>query len=1155
MTEKGISTNSPNGSLRDEVRKVIRTLEALPSAPAVASNILNALTQARPDMERVVKLLETDQGLAMKLLRLVNSSYYGLSKKVATLQRAVALLGVEQLRCMLLSVTVSESLIKELRRRARKDQQALWEHSLACAVCCELFAEKVLPKRASEAFVLGLLHDVGKLLFMECAAETYQEVEKAARERGVSMAEAEQDLLGVDHATVARWLAEKWELPPILTFPLWWHHHSPDVLSMMDIPDPEIRDLSLLINLSDHVVHELMADAVAVELFRNPDPALLSHFGLNPTDCHEVKSRIAKRYSARTALLDFEQDELSFYFRALQRANQHLSRMASQGLRLEASRRSEREREALEDLETLLPALGDVPTMVEEAAGRVAELLGVDQGVVYVWDDSSPMLHGCWWKAEDAPRSFTLSKEGGNGREALNSMPFEMRQLLGGFRKRYSFTAAGALMDRRVQYHPPFIAVPIVVDGTVVGEAILHEQALHYEEPDAARPLSVYEKLGRVLSSAVRQIRLVEKSRDLNDKLSTALAQAGRTMKELREAQARYRDEKERLAVTLKSIAEAVIATDTEGRVVLFNEGASKLTGWNEEEVLGKSASDVLRLVRTATDEPLPNPVGLVVAKGGPVEYANELALRTRDGSAKPVAMCAAPIIDEEDRTLGVIFAIRDLTYQKKMETEVLRARKLDSIRILAGGIAHDFNNIMMGILGNLNLAHMFLNDPEKLESRLAEAEKGVHRAKDLTQQLLSLAKGGAPIKKTTAISDLLREGTDFVLSGSNVKVHFDLPKDLRPVDVDVAQMHQVISNLLINAKQAMPNGGTVWISAENCEVNEETGLPLPKGSYVHIAFRDEGVGIKAEYLDRIFDPYFTTKDRTSEKGTGLGLAIVYSVMKRHGGCVTVESQEGKGTVFHLYLPATDAVPASVSEEAKTIQTGRGRILVMDDEESVRNIVREMLTHLGYETDMAKDGQEAIQKYEAALKQGRPYVAAILDLTVRGGMGAKATVERIHALDPSAKAIVSSGYVQDEVVDRYAEFGFAAVITKPFTIRKLSETLQRVVHMKERRRFERKRVQHPVMVETEETSFLASTMNLSEEGVLIDSHVPMTPEAMISLNLKADQETQRRFVGRVVWSRVNATNGHGGSYLVGVHFENTSEEDKEFVRHLMEEES
>ena len=1144
----------PGESLKEEVRKVIRTLEALPSAPAVASSILNTLTQARPDMERVVKLLETDQGLAMKLLRVVNSSYYGFRKKVATLQRAVALLGMEQLRCMLLSVTVSESLIKELRQRARKDQQALWEHSLACAVCCELFAEKVLPKRSSEAFVLGLLHDVGKLLFMECAAETYQEVEKAARERGVTMVAAEQDLLGVDHTTVARWLAEKWELPPILTFPLWWHHHSPDVLGLMDIPDPEIRDLSLLVNLSDHVAHELMADAVAVELFRSPDPVLLDHFHLTHSDCDHVKARIAKRYSARTALLDFEQDELSFYFSALQRANQHLSRMASQGLHLERSRGSEREREALEALEGVLAASADLPTLLEEAAGRVADILGVDHGVVYVWNETGPAMHGCWWKEGDPCRPFILAKDGGNGRDVLNRMPPEMRQLMGAFRKRYSFTAGGASMDRRVQYHPPYIAVPILVDDAVVGEILLHEEALHHDDPEAVRPVSVYEKLGRVLSSCVRQIRLAEKARDLSDKLSAALAQAGRTMKELREAQGRYRDEKERLAVTLKSIAEAVIATDTAGRVVLFNEGASKLTGWDEAEAVGQSTVHILRLVRTPSEEPLPYPVSLVLDKGGPVEYPNELAVTARNGTLKPVSLCGAPIVDHQGDTVGVIFALRDLTYQKKMETEVLRARKLDSIRILAGGIAHDFNNIMMSILGNLNLARMFLHQPEKLEPRLAEAEKGVLRAKELTQQLLGLAKGGTPSKKTTAIAQMLREGAEFVLSGSNVKVAFDLPDDLQPVDVDVAQMNQVISNLLINAKQAMPKGGTVWISAENCQVREDSGLPLPEGSYVHIAVRDEGVGIKAEYLDRIFDPYFTTKTRTSEKGTGLGLAIVYSVMKRHGGCVTVESEEGKGALFHLYLPAADHTAPKVREDPQPLPAGRGRILVMDDEESVRNIVQEMLNHLGYETDVAVDGHEAVRKYERALKQGRPYAAAILDLTVRGGMGAKETLEKIHALDPSVKAIVSSGYVQDDIVDRYRDYGFVGVVTKPFTLRKLGETLQRVVHQGERRRSERKRVSHELIVESGRGSFPARAKNLSEDGVLLDCGVPMEANESISLSVKAAEEDTRCLKGRVVWSRVDASNGHGGSHLVGVHFESITEEDREFVRRLLEEE-
>ncbi len=368
-------------------------------------------------------------------------------------------------------------------------------------------------------------------------------------------------------------------------------------------------------------------------------------------------------------------------------------------------------------------------------------------------------------------------------------------------------------------------------------------------------------------------------------------------------------------------------------------------------------------------------------------------------------------------------------------------------------------------------------------------------------------------------------------------------------------QMNQVISNLLINAKHAMPKGGTVWISAENCQIREGSGLPLPEGSYVHIAVRDEGVGIKAEYLDRIFDPYFTTKTRTSEKGTGLGLAIVYSVMKRHGGCVTVESKEGKGAVFHLYLPAADHMAPKVQEDPKPLHTGRGRILVMDDEESVRNIVQEMLTHLGYETDVATDGQEAVQKYERALRQGRPYAAAILDLTVRGGMGAKETLERIRALDPAVKAIVSSGYIQDDIVDRYSDYGFAGVVTKPFTIRKLAETLQRVVPHGERRRRERKRVDQEVIVESNRGSFPARAKNLSEDGLLIGCGVPMEADEPVCLSVKAGEEHARRLKGRVVWCRVDGSNGHGGSHLVGIHLESVTEEDREFVRRLLEEDS
>jgi PAS domain S-box-containing protein len=1138
-----------------DIKKVMRTLETLPSVPAVASNILNALTQSRPDMERVIGLLETDQALAMKVLRIVNSSYYGLRRRVADIRRAVAILGVEQLRCALLSVTVSESLIKELRRHARKDQQRLWEHSLACAVCCEILAERAGLKRVSEAFVVGLLHDVGKLLLMEWDASRYEQLERLSEERNVPPVRLEPQELGVDHATAGKWLAEKWELPDILLYPIWWHHHGPDVIRLLEASDPDIRSLSLLVNLADHLAHDLMADAICLEQMGPPDSEILSALGLAAEDCEAAKAEMGKRYGARTSLLDLEQDELSFYFSALQRANQHLAKMASRHLNRPVPSQSQREKEALENLREALERLGDVGSVLKETARRLPEVLGIPEGLLVAVSKEDKEIQGVWWNAQGQDDVFSLSPQNGNGRQGLGRVPEGLRQLLVSFARRYSFGVNGASLDSLIQFHNPYVAVPLLIEGAVAGEVVVLEEALLHDSPEPPRDVTVYERLGKILASALSRARLVEQSREKGESLTRALAEAGWAMKNLRTTQKKYQDEKDRLATTLESIADAVIATDTDGRVTLFNGAAARLTGWNADEAVGKDFSHCVRLVHAETRELLLDPVGRVLSRASTLELPNGIDLETRDGTRKPVGIAASPILGGDGKPKGVIFAIRDLTYQKKMEAEVIRARKLDSVRILAGGIAHDFNNIMMGILGNLNLAKMFLNQPEKLEARIDEAEKAVNRAKDLTHQLLAVAKGGNPVKKTASVAEIIKESGEFVLSGSNVRLELDIAEDLWPVDVDVGQMNQVMSNLLLNARQAMPKGGTVRVEARNVVVTAEDRLPLPDGRYVFILVRDEGVGIKAEYLDRIFDPYFTTKDRGTEKGTGLGLAIVYSIMRRHGGYVNVESKEGQGTVFYLYLPASDKDVPLVEEPQKPLQKGRGRILVMDDEESVLQIIQEMLQHLGYEPTLARDGAEAVKLYREAQQEGRPFHAVILDLTVRGGLGAKETLDEIRTIDPHVRAIVSSGYVQDSIIDRYADFGFLGVVTKPYTLRKLSETLHQVLQVGERRWRERKVVKLPVTVETGDRSVRGETKNLSTAGVLVDSREPLEPEQPVRVTFQGAGNRSVSVTGRVVWARVSNANGNGRSHLVGVRFDKDSGEAEDELRALLEQKS
>lgn len=497
--------------------------------------------------------------------------------------------------------------------------------------------------------------------------------------------------------------------------------------------------------------------------------------------------------------------------------------------------------------------------------------------------------------------------------------------------------------------------------------------------------------------------------------------------------------ERERLAVTFRSIGDGLIATDAKGRVVIVNKVAEKLTDWTQEEALGKPLNGIFYIINEETRQRCENPFEKVIETRGVVGLANNTILVARDGTERAIADSGAPILDKKGKIIGVILVFRDVTEKRKMQQELIKADKLESVGILAGGIAHDFNNILTGILGNITLAKCYATSEEKIVKRLEESEKACLRAKDLTQQLLIFSKGGEPVKKTVFLAELVRETAHFVLSGSNVRCEFSIPDDLWSVEADEGQISQVINNLLINADQAMPAGGIIEVYCENVIVEVKTYLPLEKGKYVKISIRDHGIGVFEEHLSRIFDPYFTTKQR----GSGLGLATTYSIIKRHGGHVKVESEVGVGTTFCIYLPASEEKMETLEEETTEAISGAGKILLMDDEELILEVVGEMLSHLGYEAEFARDGLEAIELYTKAKDAGHPFAAVIMDLTIPGGMGGKEAVKKLIEIDPHVKAIVSSGYSTDPIMADFRKYGFCRVITKPFKLNELSEVLQR----------------------------------------------------------------------------------------------------------------
>jgi CheY-like chemotaxis protein len=375
------------------------------------------------------------------------------------------------------------------------------------------------------------------------------------------------------------------------------------------------------------------------------------------------------------------------------------------------------------------------------------------------------------------------------------------------------------------------------------------------------------------------------------------------------------------------------------------------------------------------------------------------------------------------------------------MEEELQKAHKLESLGLLAGGIAHDFNNLLTGILGNISLSKVKSEPESKVFEILSQAEKATLRASALTQQLLTFSKGGEPIRMSTNITDLLKDSTNFVLSGSKVLSIYDIQNNLWPVDVDRGQISQVVHNLTLNALEAMPDGGTLQVYANNESIDEKNNHPLKPGKYVKLIFKDKGTGIEKENLNKIFDPYFTTK----ETGNGLGLSATYSIIKKHNGFIGVDSEPGTGTTISIYLPSSEKYPSAEMMIDKKILPGTGRILIMDDEEIIRDFIIESLTSIGYQVDVTKDGEETIQYYREALKKEAPYDAVILDLTIPGGKGGKETIKEIHKINPAAKVIVSSGYSNDPIMADYKKYGFAGVVPKPFNISELSNVLHEII--------------------------------------------------------------------------------------------------------------
>jgi PAS domain S-box-containing protein len=506
------------------------------------------------------------------------------------------------------------------------------------------------------------------------------------------------------------------------------------------------------------------------------------------------------------------------------------------------------------------------------------------------------------------------------------------------------------------------------------------------------------------------------------------ITQRRRTEEALKESELRYRRLVER--------SPDLIGIGSEGTFVFINSaGAALLGASSPEQIVGRAILDFIPpdrrdAVRTRLNR---------VAENGESLSPYEERLLRLDGRLADVEVSI--IAFSYSGRPAIQMLARDISERKSLEADRLKIQKLESTGLLAGGIAHDFNNSLMAIMGNVSLARLSPSLDDETRGILAQTEEACARARDLTQQLLTFSKGGAPVKRTVSIGELVREAVGFALRGSNVLCEYALADDLWPVEADPGQIGQVLHNLAINAQQAMPEGGVIDISARNETLATPGRSSLPEGRYVSISVRDRGVGIPAKHLERIFDPYFTTK----QKGSGLGLAIAYSIVKNHGGSIAVESQVGVGTTFHIHLPASNKLAKNKKPSLETMARGSGRVLIMDDEELIRFIACKMLTHLGYQATAVSDGEAAIAAYRKALEAGEKFDAEILDLTIPGGMGGKEAFRRLREIDPDIKGIVSSGYSEDPVMADYRSHGLSGVIAKPYSMTQLSETMAAVL--------------------------------------------------------------------------------------------------------------
>jgi two-component system cell cycle sensor histidine kinase/response regulator CckA len=500
------------------------------------------------------------------------------------------------------------------------------------------------------------------------------------------------------------------------------------------------------------------------------------------------------------------------------------------------------------------------------------------------------------------------------------------------------------------------------------------------------------------------------------------------------------KDREELLATTLKSISDAVITTDLKGFITFLNPFAENLTGWNQDEALGKHIDLVFTLFDEKRGEQRNINTVQETLKEGTTIVLENLLLQSKEIKRENILSSTSPIRDDKGSIIGAVVILRDMTEEKRLQKELMKTQRLESLAELAGSIGHEFNNLLTVILGNIELLKQAGGVKKEFIEGIGEAEIAAKKAKGLSTQLLTFSKRGEPVKQALDIKKVINNVIDSTVQNIPAEYECKFSDELWQIEANEALISEALERMMKKAVSLFTRGGKILVSADNVVIDEKTLIPLNPGIYVKVEIRENNVLMPGEQLENMFNPCFSIDNRTD----GLDMAAAYSIVKSHGGTIIAKSGKDDGTVFFIYLPALKEVKPPDKSSMQQKSSGK-KVLVMDDHELVRIIAGKILNHIGFEVEFARHGEEAVTMYREALEKGNPFHLVILDLTINFGLGAKDTIQKLLEIDPHVKAVVSSGYSNDPIIHNYHVYGFCGVITKPYEIEDFNRVVRKLV--------------------------------------------------------------------------------------------------------------